>query len=531
MALLTKKPLAKPRDTRKTPGKIPIWLLLRRASQIVFLGLFLGLFLKAESGGQESLAWPVDLFFRFDPLVLAARLLSFGPLVPALFWSLVFVALTFVLGRFFCGWVCPLGTTLDGTRRLLFTPRPDRGVAARWRRGKYYLLLALLVSSAFSVNLVGLFDPLSLLYRSLTIVLYPAFGYGVERAGLVLYRLGPPVTFVSEPLYQFFKATLLPFRPLVYLLPFLTLVLLALVIAAERVDRRFWCRALCPLGALYGLMARFSLLRRRPAALCPDCGDCRELCKMAAFGPGQPARHASAECQLCMQCLAWCQKEDRVSFTWGSKAPRAPLDLGRRQVVTALVAGAAAVPMIRLGSLAMRPDEWLIRPPGAQDEAEFLSRCVRCGECMKVCITNGLQPVLWEAGLEGLYTPRLVSRLGYCEFSCSLCGQVCPTGAIPHLQLPVKQTTVLGVAAINRTRCIPYTEGTDCLVCEEHCPVSPKAIIFNEQETMNLQGERVLIKLPVVIPERCIGCGICEHVCPVGGAAAILVKRSLRVEI
>ena len=107
-----------------------------------------------------------------------------------------------------------------------------------------------------------------------------------------LYRLGPPVTYVSEPVYQFLKATLLPFQPLIYLLPFLTLTLFALVVAAERVDRRFWCRALCPLGALYGLLARFSLLRRRPTALCPDCGDCTEICKMGAFAPGTPARHA-----------------------------------------------------------------------------------------------------------------------------------------------------------------------------------------------------------------------------------------------
>ena len=151
-------------------------------------------------------------------------------------------------------------------------------MAARWRRGKYYLLVGLLAGSLFSLNLVGLFDPLSLLYRTLAIVFYPAFGYGVEKAGLTLYRLGPPLTYVSEPLYQFFKATVLPFRPLVYLLPFFTLVLFALVVAAERLDRRFWCRALCPLGALYGLMARFSRLQaaaRRPsaptAATAPRC--------------------------------------------------------------------------------------------------------------------------------------------------------------------------------------------------------------------------------------------------------------------
>jgi ferredoxin len=506
------------------------WANLRRGCQLLFFLLFFLLFLKAEYAGREVLAWPVDLFFRFDPLILGAHLLTFSPWVASLWWSLVFVALTIILGRFFCGWVCPLGTALDGFRRLLFAPRADKGVAARWRRLKYYLLIALAVSAPFSLNLVGLFDPLSLLYRSLAIVFYPAFGYGVEKAGLTLYRLGEPFTYVSEPLYQFFKATLLPFRLLSYLLPFLTLTLFALVVAAERVDQRFYCRALCPLGALYGLLARFSLLRRRPAGLCPDCGDCAQICKKSAFSEGEPSRHLSYECQLCLRCLDQCP-EGRVSFTWRAKAPRAPLDLGRRQVVTALVAGAGAVPLIRLGSLAKRPDEFLIRPPGAQNEGEFLSRCVRCGECMKVCLTNGLQPVLWEAGLEGLYTSRLVPRMGYCAHSCNLCGQVCPTGAIPSLPLTVKQATPLGVAFINRSRCIPYTEGTDCLVCEEHCPVSPKAITFLDQEMLNLQGEKVKVKLPVVVPDRCIGCGHCEYVCPVGGAAAVRVKRSLRVEI
>jgi MauM/NapG family ferredoxin protein len=251
--------------------------------------------------------------------------------------------------------------------------------------------------------------------------------------------------------------------------------------------------------------------------------------------PARPCRHPnplpapSAECQLCMRCQAECDK-GRVSFTFGLKTPRAPLDLGRRQVITSLAAGVAAVPLVRLGSLARRPDEFLIRPPGAQEEGEFLARCIRCGECMKVCLTNGLQPVLWEAGLEGLYTPRLVPRMGYCAHTCTLCGQVCPTGAIPKMELEVKQATP-GVAAINRTRCIPYTEGAGCLVCEEHCPVSPKAITFNQAEVQDRTGKKVMVKLPVVHPDRCIGCGHCEYVCPVGGEAAIRVKRSLRVEI
>jgi len=534
-------------DNKNSAKNHRTWLYLRRGSQIAFFFLFLLLFLKAEYGGQDELAWPVDLFFRFDPLILAAHLLTLSPLVWGLLWSLVFLGMTFVLGRFFCGWVCPLGTTLDGCRRLLFSPRPDSGVANRWRRVKYYLLFLLLAGTLFSLNLVGLFDPLSLLYRTLAIVWYPAFGYGVEKASLTLYQWGEPFTYVSEPVYQFFKATVLPFKPLVYLLPFLTLTLFILVVAAERVDRRFWCRALCPLGALYGLVARFSLLRRRPSVLCKDCQNCAEVCKMGAFAedfrkegqgtasPGPPpatslSRHLQAECQLCMRCQAECDK-GRVSFTFGLKTPRAPLDLGRRQVITSLAAGVAAVPLVRLGSLARRPDEFLIRPPGAQEEGDFLTRCIRCGECMKVCLTNGLQPVLWEAGLEGLYTPRLISRMGYCAHTCTLCGQVCPTGAIPKMELEVKQAMPLGTAAVNRTRCIPYTEGADCLVCEEHCPVSPKAITFNLAEVQDAHGKKILVKLPVVHPDRCIGCGHCEYVCPVGGEAAIRVKRSLRVEI
>lgn len=513
---------------------------LRRGSQIVFFLLFLFLFLKAEYGGQDILAWPVDLFFRFDPLILLTNLLTLSPLVKGLLWSLVFVGLTVVWGRFFCGWVCPLGTTLDGCRRLLFVPRADSGVADRCRRVKYYLLFGLLAGTVFSLNLVGLFDPLSLLFRSLAIVFFPAFGYGVEKLSIAAYRWGKPFTYVSEPAYQFLKATVLPVKPLVYLLPFLTLAIFILAVAAERLDRRFWCRALCPLGALYGLIARFSLIRRRPTVLCKDCQDCAEVCKMGALGvrqeigtsnpfASQMPRHQTAECQLCLRCQESCEK-GRISFGFVVKAPRTPLDLGRRQVITAMAAGVAMVPLVHLGSLARRPQEFLIRPPGAQDEGEFLSRCIRCGECRKVCLTNGLQPVLWEAGLEGFYTSRLVPRLGYCAYSCTLCGQVCPTGAIPRLDLEVKQATVLGIAHVNHSRCIPYSEGTDCLVCGEHCPVSPKAITYNAIEVLDQQGKKVQVKAPVVQPDRCTGCGNCEFVCPVGGDAAIRVKRSLRVE-
>ena len=192
--------------------KSSTWLRLRRVSQLVFLALFLSSFSRPNFG-SGTLAWPVDLFFRFDPLALATNLLSFGPLLAKLFWSLLFVALTFILGRFFCGWVCPMGTTLDGARQLLFRPGPTGG----WRRAGAGQILSA-DHPAGERPVLG--EPAGALRPAVAAVPHPGHrplsGFrlwgGALRPGP--YRLGPPVTSVSEPVYQFFKATLLPFRPL-----------------------------------------------------------------------------------------------------------------------------------------------------------------------------------------------------------------------------------------------------------------------------------------------------------------------------
>jgi Pyruvate/2-oxoacid:ferredoxin oxidoreductase delta subunit len=137
-----------------------------------------------------------------------------------------------------------------------------------------------------------------------------------------------------------------------------------------------------------------------------------------------------------------------------------------------------------------------------------------------------LQPSLFEAGWEGLWTPVLVSRLGYCAYSCNACGQVCPTGAIPSLPLDEKRKAVIGLAYIDKNRCIPWADGRGCIVCEEMCPVPEKAIVLEEKDVVNPDGEKATVRLPSVIRKRCIGCGICETKCPVNGDAAIRVYVS-----
>jgi ferredoxin len=116
-------------------------------------------------------------------------------------------------------------------------------------------------------------------------------------------------------------------------------------------------------------------------------------------------------------------------------------------------------------------------------------------------------------------------REGYCEYSCTLCGQVCPSGAIKPLIETAKKTTVIGLAYINRSRCIPWERGEDCIVCEEHCPVPKKAVIFRRGEVELPGGIKTGVKLPYVDRELCLGCGICETKCPVQGEAAIRITN------
>ena len=132
-------------------------------------------------------------------------------------------------------------------------------------------------------------------------------------------------------------------------------------------------------------------------------------------------------------------------------------------------------------------DPNLIRPPGALDEDRFLARCIRCGQCMRICPGNIIQPALFEAGIQGLWTPAVNYRIGVsgCQPNCVACGQVCPTAAIRPLSLEEKQGTGefaaqgpirMGTAFVDRTRCLPWAMDRPCLVCHELCPVSPKAI-------------------------------------------------------
>ena len=190
-------------------------------------------------------------------------------------------------------------------------------------------------------------------------------------------------------------------------------------------------------------------------------------------------------CNLCLECRDLCPAKS-ISFTFKRPPEKLPsLGVSRRAFVGMVSAGILLPAFFKVRAETKIADPSLIRPPGAINEPKFLNRCIRCGLCMKVCPTNALHPTLLEAGAEGIFSPRLIPRIGYCEFNCTLCGQVCPTGAITKLVLKEKQKTVIGTAFFDKNRCLPHAKGIPCIVCEEHCPTPDKAIKLREVQVFN----------------------------------------------
>lgn len=426
----------------------------------------------------EARYWPlpVDLFFLVDPLVTMVTAATTGVLVSGLVLSGIMILLTLIFGRFFCGWMCPLGTLIDFTE-WAFNKKPAPKGRERDPKKlvqvKFGVLIFVLAASVLSVQWIYFFDPMVIMTRFVGMVIIP-----VERSLLH----GKPFSVLHAEQFILFVAAIL---------------LLSMV------ARRFWCRFICPLGALYGLLARFSIFDFNQEG-CKGCPRCQKSCPTAAIVNPKDGGLRSSECIRCFNCLDACPASVRSVGIRTVEPIRDPtIRIRRRTLLVWLSTGLAGSTVLSSHALARPRAKELLRPPFAADEATFLDLCVRCQACVNVCPTNALQPQLLQSGLYGLWSPGLVPAVGACETGCNRCSLVCPTGAIGAFDRKTKYTLKIGTAHLDKSRCVSWADSKPCGKCIPKCPTG--AIAFYEEK-----DQRIPVTVDFLL---CVGCGICEHVC------------------
>ena len=244
------------------------------------------------------------------------------------------------------------------------------------------------------------------------------------------------------------------------------------------------------------------LTERKVESSCIQCNNCVQICPFDAIKPDFTTR--TADCTFCQACGGVCPPHaiqfvarwQKTDLKAENEPPTGETPLGRRGFLSTaagltagVVGGAGAFGITkafgaRLGDPEVKRP---VRPPGSVPEPEFLQMCIRCAECYQACPNDVLQPLGFQQGVEGLWTPQVVANWSGCDPSCNNCGQICPTGAIRALPLEEKKVARMGVAVINKRTCLPYAGSGDCRLCIDECKAAGYDAIAPER--IHAEGE------------------------------------------
>jgi ferredoxin len=381
-------------------------------------------------------------------------------------------------------------------------------------------LAAALVAAALGVMAAGFVAALPVLVRGLAFLAAP-----VQEGLLKGWYLVPPIgagQWVGAALFVAVAATVL-------------------------LGPRFWCRCLCPSGALLSAAAALRVAERRVTAACTACGQCVKACPFDAVRPDFTTR--AADCTFCQTCGGVCPA-GAIEFGGRFGRPRAaevpagapaaaaaagPVEptLSRRGFLGGAVGGAAAAAGVIVTGTAAPP---AVRPPGSVPEREFLRLCIRCGACFQACPNNVLQPMGLGQGLDGLWTPEVVASWSGCEPACNNCGHVCPTGAVRPLPIEEKRVARMGLAVVDRQTCLPHAGREACQMCVDECRAAGYDAIEFVRVGVQVDADGKPIEdtglaAPVVLADKCVGCGLCQTRCHKINVAAkrLLAETAVRV--
>jgi len=169
-----------------------------------------------------------------------------------------------------------------------------------------------------------------------------------------------------------------------------------------------------------------------------------------------------------------------------------------------------------------RATPFALRPPGSLDEADFMARCIKCGQCVDACPYDTLKLSTAESGMP-IGTPYFIPVDVPCYMCEDIpCLQACPTGAIDP-SLEHIEDSRMGLAVIDIENCLSW-RGLRCEICHRECPVKGKAITI-EHHPRRISKHAMFV--PVVHSDGCTGCGICEKACPTKKAAIRILPPAL----
>lgn len=507
---------------------------LRVGLSIFFLVLLVSVFIDfRKSFSEEFYQWAVSL--QFVPGLLKAITL---PGMAAL--GLVFVLLLTVLyGRVYCAALCPLGILQDVVSWISGKTMKKRRYKFHkaWTIGRYSLLAIVLIPLLFgSITLVTLLDPYSLFGRIATILFKPV---------VVVVNNIFAAGFAQADIYNWlYRYDLIPVHPVVL---GVTSIFLGGIGWMAFNQGRLYCNTVCPVGTLLGFISKYAIFKIViNKSQCTHCGKCARVCKAECIET-KSQKIDYSRCVACCNCLAVCS-EKAMSYNVirkkpfvmpeglgpipGAKKAGGGADLSKRSFLVTSVAGigilygfkaADSIPGVKKSRLIVPKPKGqstiaekktsAVSPPGSRGVERFNKICTGCSLCVSACPTKVLQPSFLQYGLIGMMQPHMDYHRGLCEFDCTLCSEVCPTGAIASITMEAKHLLQVGQVHFEKNNCIVETEKTDCGACSEHCPT--KAV------HMVPYGK---LFIPEIDQKICVGCGACEYACPTTPYKAIYVN-------
>ena len=483
---------------------------IRIGLSVIFFGLITFYFI--DFAGILPNSFHRLAHIQFVPALLS---LSIGILI-------ALVVLTLIFGRIYCSSICPLGIYQDVVRRISkatgkkkkrFSYSPAKTVL-RWT-----VVVLVIIAFFCGINIaVALLDPYSAYGRIAVNVFKPVYMLGNNLLESVFSRFDN---------YTFYQVDASIREISSFIISLLTLI--AVGFLAWR-HGRTWCNTVCPVGTVLGFLSRFSLFKVKiDMAKCNGCGVCATKCKASCINSKEHKIDYS-RCVDCFDCLQAC-KQNALAYSPALKPSKQSPSEGisemtaskRRFLITGLTTMTVAPQLLAqaketVATLSGQGKAYKkknpITPPGSVSQKYFQEHCTSCHLCVSKCPSHILKPAFMEYGLEGMMQPTVNFEKGFCNFDCTVCGDVCPNGAIKPLTVEQKHLTQMGYVVFMEENCIVYTDGTSCGACSEHCPTQAVAMVPYKDG----------LTIPHVNKEICVGCGGCEYVCPARPFRAIYIE-------